>query len=460
MVHTMAPTVAVLYLRLSVDKRSDEQGVTRQREDCLDLIQRRGWSPGAEYIDNDTSASGKVVRPGFVALLDAINAGQVGRVVAWNLDRIVRTTRDRLDLVDACQRHGAVVALVRGTDLDPSTPGGRLHLAILQEVAQHELDTRHDRQTRAMRQLAESGRPWVANRPFGYEPDGMTIVEAEADLLRDAYAAVTTGESMYGIAQVWNKAGVPTTFGNKWTAASVRQVLANPRYGGLRAHNGEIVGKAAWSGVVDEETWRAAERVMKTPGRRKHHPVTGRRWLLSGLALCGRCGGTMTSGLTRHGMRTYRCRQFHVSRSGQQLDAFVERIVVGRLNRPDGRSLLVPAPEEGPDLSGEAVTLRGRLDMMAAEFGADPLVPASEYRSMRQPVADRLAEVERLLAAEGPVPDVAGFDEAADAATWWAGLSLGRRRAVVDKLIRVVVLPAVRGRHGFDPESVRIEWIS
>jgi DNA invertase Pin-like site-specific DNA recombinase len=459
-VHIMPEGVnAALYLRLSVDKRSDEQGVARQRADCLDLLRRRGWAAGAEFVDNDTSASGKVVRPGFVALLDAINAGRVRRVVAWNLDRIVRTTRDRLDLVDACQRHGAVVALVRGTDLDPSTPGGRLHLAILQEVAQHELDTRHDRQTRAMRQLAESGRPWTANRPFGYQRDGVTQVKAEADLLCAAYQAVAAGESMYGIARQWNEAGVPTTFGNTWSAASVRQVLVNPRYGGLRAHNGEIVGKAAWKGVVDEETWRAAERVMKAPGRRRHHPVPGRRYLLSGLALCGRCGDTMTSGLTHHGTRTYRCRRFHLSRAGEPIDRFVERTLLARLSRPDWRALLMPATEEGPDLSGEAVRLRDRLDMMATEFGADPSMTAAEYRAMRQPVVERLTELERQLASERPSLGLTGLDEAVDATEWWAGLSLDLRRAVVARSMTVTVHPAVRGRHSFDPSLIQIEWI-
>jgi DNA invertase Pin-like site-specific DNA recombinase len=456
----MSAVVAAVYLRLSVDKRSDEQGITRQREDCTALVRQRGWTPGPEYIDNDTSANGKVVRPGFVALLEAIAAGRVRHVVAWNLDRIVRTTRDRLDLVDACQRHGAVVALVRGTDLDPSTPGGRLHLAILQEVAQHELDTRHDRQTRAMQQLAESGRPWTANRPFGYQRDGVTQVKAEADLIRAAYQAVTAGESMYGIAKQWNKAGVPTTFGNTWSAASVRQVLVNPRYGGLRAHNGEIVGKATWKGVVDEEAWRTAERVMKAPGRRKHHPVPGRRYLLSGIALCGRCGETMTSGLTHHGTRTYRCRRFHLSRAGEPIDRFVERTLLDRLEAPGGRELLIPPTKGGPDLSGEAVRLRDRLDMMAAEFGADASMSAAEYRAMRRPVVERLTELERQLSVEGPPsPGLARLDEAVNVWVWWAELSLDLRRAVVTALMTVTVHPAVRGRRGFDPSLIQIEWI-
>jgi len=456
--YTMAPTVAALYLRLSVDRRGDELGVSRQREDCLDLISRRGWTLGPEFTDNDTSASGKVPRPGFASLLDAIRAGRVKRVVAWNLDRVVRTTRDRLDLVDACQRTGAMVALVRGTDLDPGTPGGRLHLAILQEVAQHELDVRHDRQVRAFRQRAEKGLPWGPNRPFGYERDGVTIRESEAQLVRDAYRAVLAGETMYGIAQRWNDAGIHTTFGKTWSAASVRQMLIRPRYAGLRAHRGEIVAQGTWKGLVDEEMWRAAVRVMKAPGRRRPHPVAGRRYLLSGLAVCGRCGELMTSGLTHHGKRTYRCRRFDLSRDGDSLDAFIERVVVARMSRPDGRELLAPQQEEGPDLAVKAAVLRQRLEIIASEFGSDLTMSPAEYRAMREPILEQLAEVEEQLANRGPSPDLAALDAAPDVETWWGELSLGLRRAVVNRLMQVTVLPAVRGRKGFDPASVRIEW--
>jgi site-specific DNA recombinase len=458
----MPPVVtSAIYLRLSVDKRSDEQGVTRQREDCAALIRQRGWTPGPEFTDNDTSANGKTARPGFKALLDAIATGQVRHVVAWNLDRIVRTTRDRLDLVDACQRHGAVVALVRGTDLDPSTPGGRLHLAILQEVAQHELDARHDRQTRAMRQLAESGKPWTANRPFGYHRDGITILEAEAKLLREAYQAVTAGESMYGVAKAWNKQGIPTTFGNTWTAASVRQVLVNPRYGGLRAHNGTIVGQAAWPGVVDEAVWRAAERVIKATGRRKHHPVPGRRYLLSGIALCGLCGDTLTSGLTRHGVRTYRCRRMHLSRAGEPVDELVNGLVIRRMSLPDARSLMTP-PVDVPDLSGEASTLRGALEFMAEEFGAEIGTPGgitpAEYRAMRQPKLERLEAIEKQMANAVRAPTIAQLAAAVDVDAAWAGLSLDMRRAVVDALMTVTVQPARRGSRGFNPTLIDITW--
>jgi hypothetical protein len=40
----------------------------------------------------------------------------------------------------------------------------------------------------------------------------------------------------------------------------------------------------------------------------------------------------------------------------------------------------------------------------------------------------------------------------------WRDLDVAARQAVVDALMRVVVLPGKPGRLPFDPETVRIEW--
>jgi site-specific DNA recombinase len=61
---------------------------------------------------------------------------------------------------------------------------------------------------------------------------------------------------------------------------------------------------------------------------------------------------------------------------------------------------------------------------------------------------------------------LAGVADAADPAKVWAGLDLSRKRAIVDVLIDVVILPARKGRRPgwragetyFDPDSVEIVW--
>src|SRR4051812_46786376 len=96
---------ASVYVRLSQDRGGDGLGVDRQRDDCLALVRQRGWTLAREpFVDNDRSAAAGKVREQFQALLDIIRAGAVDAVVAWALDRLCRNARDRLDLIEACQR--------------------------------------------------------------------------------------------------------------------------------------------------------------------------------------------------------------------------------------------------------------------------------------------------------------------------------------------------------------------
>ena len=387
----MGTTRAAVYLRISEDKTGEEAGVTRQREDVTTLLRARGWTPGPEFADNDTSAAGKVTRPGFLALLAAIDRGEVHAVVAWTLDRLVRNPRDRLALVEACQRRGVVIALVRGSDMDPTTPAGRLTLGILGEVAAHEIDVKGDRQRRAAEQRAAAGKPWCSRRPFGYEPGGMVVRETEAAHLRAAYDAVLAGGSVRGIAADWNAAGVPTSTGGRWHGATVHQLLRNARYAAIRTRGRdaalEEVGPAAWPAIVTEDVWRSAVAVLTDPARRVG-AGRERKYLGTGLYLCGVCGEPVGSHVaTSTGRRGYRCKGRggngtggHVSRAGDPVDDYVTAVVVGRLSQPDALDLL--ADDTRPDagaLRTEAMALRGRLDALAAEF-ADGELTASQLR--------------------------------------------------------------------------------
>jgi site-specific DNA recombinase len=80
-------------------------------------------------------------------------------------------------------------------------------------------------------------------------------------------------------------------------------------------------------------------------------------------------------------------------------------------------------------------------------------------RAQREAVTAQLAAMTR-----GSV--LAGVADAADPAKVWAGLDLSRKRAIVDVLINVVILPAHKGRRPgwragetyFDPDTISITW--
>jgi site-specific DNA recombinase len=454
-------TAAIAYYRISLDQTGEGAGVARQQQDARALAEMRGWQVTDEIIENDTSAAGRKARPGFERLLTAAETGQVKVVIAWALDRLTRNRRDTVRLIEACQQHGMTIALVRGSDMDMSTPAGRMTADILAAVARGEIETKSDRHKRALQQAAEQGRRVSGRRPFGYEDDGVTIREPEALAVRDAYQSLLDGVSLGRIARRWNAAGLYTPQGsNLWTGPTVGTCLRKPRNAGLRAHNGDIIGEAQWPALVDRETWIAALAIMKDPNRLSPR---GRQRMLTGAALCGVCEGPIHA----HGnMRrpVYRCATTtgHFSRKAEPVDEYVSEVMIARLSRPDAAQIFTTQPE-GPstaELIRQAEQLRTRLDGLAEAY-ADGTITASQLRKGSDKLRTALADVEGLLADFRGLPKaVRAVATAEDVREAWDALDGDSRREIIRALAVVYIDPPGQGARGFDPATVRIVWRS
>lgn len=69
-----------------------------------------------------------------------------------------------------------------------------------------------------------------------------------------------------------------------------------------------------------------------------------------------------------------------------------------------------------------------------------------------------LEAVQTRLADAGRVSVLGELLAAGDVRAVWDGLDLDRRRAVVDALLTVTLLPPGRGARRLDPETVRLDW--
>lgn len=452
---------AHVYLRISQDRAGLQLGVDRQREDCERRARERGWTVTATHTDNDQSATTGRRRPGFEALLAALDTGDAEVVVAWSLDRLQRNRRDELRLYELCRDRGATLSLVNGADLDFSTAAGRFVADSLGSVARLEVEMKSDRQRLAADQAAKAGKRLGGRRPFGYDQDGVTVRKVEARAVVDGYNALLAGESLSGIAREWTARGLTTGQGGTWSHDTVREALRNPRYAGQRAHRGEVVATAVWPALVPEETWAAARALLDDPSRRIA-PRAG-RYLLSGIARCGVCGATVhAGGRARSGKPGYRCSasQGHFARMAEPVEGYVARVVVARLSRPDVADLLTGG--ERPDvaeLRAEALAARTRLDDVAAEF-ADGSLTASQLRTITARLRERVARADAALADAGRVEVLGSLVSAEDVQAVWDGLSIDRRRAVVALLMQVTLHPPGRGVRTFRPGSVGIAWRS
>jgi DNA invertase Pin-like site-specific DNA recombinase len=453
-------TRAAVYLRQSLDRTGDGAAVDRQRPGCLRVCADRGWEP-VEYVDNDKSASSGKVRPAYVRMLADVSAGRIGAVVAWDLDRLHRRPVELEHFINLADLHRIELATVTGQH-DLSTTSGRLTARIMGNVAKHEIEHKSERQRNANAQRAAKGLPPIGPRALGYEADGVTVRELEAAAVRAGFDAILAGGSLRTLAREWNAAGLTTSHGGEWRPDSVRYVMTNPRYAGLRASRTgrawTVIGPGTWPALVGEETFRAVADLLSNPDRRTT-PDTRRRYFLSGLALCGVCGAPCNTGGTQHGKRTLKCSvSRHLSRAAEPIEELVTEVIVARLSRPDAAELLVDSdrPDTGA-LRGDVMALRARLAQLAGLL-ADGVLTETSVREASARLRCEVAEIEAQMADAGRADVLGPLITAEDVATAWDGLDVDRRRAVVQTLMTVTLLSPGKGRRTFDAASVEVDW--
>jgi site-specific DNA recombinase len=458
---------AAVYCRISQDREGAGLGVERQRSDCEALAAKLRWPIVAVHTDNDASAYTGKARPGYRALLDDIETGRANAVLVWHTDRLHRSPRELEHYVDLCETHKVVTQTVKAGELDLATPSGRAVARTLGAWSRFEVEHKSERTRRAQLQAAQAGKWLGGARPFGWQmhSDGsVTVDRREAREIRNAAKVILAGSSLGSVVADLNARGVTTSTGGRWNYTSLRQVLSRARNAGLSEFKGEVVGQSTFPPLLTEDTWRAVVGLLADPSRRRSQSNRV-RWLLAGLAECV-CGERVRSatagGPHARPLRTvYRCRARgpgHIARSAEPVDELVAKVVIERLSRPDARDLLTA--DDRPDMEAlrvEAMALRTRLGEAADSFSAGDIT-RSQLELITSRVQSALGDVEARMAA-GSRRSVLAPIVGADVRAAWERLSIEQRRAVVDALMVVRLLPVDRGtKRVFHPETVRIEW--
>ncbi|NJP28079.1 recombinase family protein [Microbispora sp. SCL1-1] len=490
---TPTPRDYVLYLR----KSKGRAGIARQRRDATTHCERLGGRIVAEFVDTDRTAFAKVgagpsQRDDYQAMLDFLRADTrplpLG-VLAWHADRLHRDPSEAETFLTVCASGHHPVETARSGNYDLTTPTGRKRFRTDVVDAAYEVDHMIERIESMKVEAAREGRWLGGRRPFGYEADGVTVRPAEAAAADQAADQALGGRTLNSIAKEWNASGITTSTGGKWTEVTLRRMLLRPRNAGIMEHRGEEIGRAEWPAIIEETKWRALRALLTDPARRTS-PGNARRWLGSGQFECGICeelgerdqhGRPVTviagtSGMGGKGDRAsvpaYRCSEHkasHVIRNAEHLDKYVSMVAVEWLSQPGAVELFTTSGED-PTAHARAVereTLRAR-EREAAQMFAAGQITGAQLAEMNATWAARRFELDAADAATARRSALDPFRNG-DARQVWEGLDVDRRRAVIAEIMRVVVLPAKRGKpkgwtpeHGkkwgyFDPASIRIE---
>lgn len=438
---------ADLYLRISDDPTGQMAGVQRQELECKLLAESMSLDIRHVWTDNDISATTGRLRPGFEGLLQA----KPPAIIVWHTDRLVRVTRDLERVIEL----GVNVYAVTASHLDLSTPAGRAVARTITAWATYEGEQKALRQKAAHRQRVGQGRPWWSNRPFGYELDG-SLRPVEAEALREAYGSLLGGVPLSRLAARLNEQGLLTNQGHAWRGPTLRPVLLNARNAGIIEYDGTEVGKGSWEPIVSDDTYRATVRLLNSDSR-KRGGGGPRRFLLTGVALCGSCGEVVRI-RSRKGYRVYGCDNACLTHRAQWLEEYISSIAVARLEMPDASTLLGADDSTAEAVRAELVETRARLDELTEDY-ADRVIDRARFRWASERLQGAIQGLEERLGTLTGASPLEGLTGPSVASQRWPALSVDQQRAVVLALFQsIVLLPRGRGVRAMSPEHVRLEW--
>jgi site-specific DNA recombinase len=458
---------AAVYARISSDDGT-ALGVKRQVLDCRQLAAQLGWTVAEEYVDNDVSAFDGKRRPAFEQMVSDLVDGHRDAVLVYHPDRLSRRPIELEQFVQqltvAGVRH---VRFVSGGAVDLGDGGGLTLLRIQSVLAAEESQAKSRRVKRKLDEVAAAGLPHGGPlRPFGFEADKITHRPAEAEVMRALAARFLAGESMRSLTVWLGEENVQTCTGAPWGTTTVKRMLTAPRTAGLRTHRGEVVGPAVWAPIISpQDRNRLLARLAQQRASGRRPP---RRYLLSGLLRCGKCGKRLLSA-ARVDRRRYVCVPGPDQRgcggvmvTALPVEELVAAAVLFRLDTPElQRSMAgqAAADDQAALLAEQIAEDRQQSAELAEAYGAK-LISMSEWLTARKPIEARIDNAERRLARRTRNDALVGLvGNGERLRTQWEGLNLTRQAAIIAAVVDHVVIAATgpTGRR-FDTGRVQPVW--
>ena len=282
---------AALYIRVSTLEQAQEgYSVGEQKERLIAYCKAKDWLIADIYVDGGYTGS-NLNRPGIQKLM--AETDKFDLVLVYKLDRLSRSQRDTLYLIEEVFRPKGVDFISMQESFDTSTPFGKAMIGLLAVFAQLEREqikerTWMGRVARAKTGLHHGG----GNIPIGYEyEDGKLIVNPyEAEQVRKIYEWYLAGASLKAITDRLQAQGYTNKYSSYNSWSSVRNILGNETYTGM-LHFGDIIVEDAHEAIISKEQFDATQILRGKRSEKYGSNSFQSKHLLTGLIFCGHCGG-------------------------------------------------------------------------------------------------------------------------------------------------------------------------
>ena len=340
--------ITPLYERLSRDDelQGESNSISHQKQ-MLEEFARRNNLPNPRHFTDDGVSGTRFDRPGFLAMMEEVEAGRVEAIVIKDMSRLGRDYLKVGQVMEILRQRGVrLIAINDGVDSlkgdDDFTPFRN----IMNEF--YARDT--SRKIRSVfKSKGMSGRHLTGTVIYGYlwdeKREHWLVDEEAAAVVRHIFALAMEGYGPYQIATKLSeeKIEMPAvhlarygegvnknkTFADiyRWSASTVVEILKKREYLGhtvnfkTRKHfkdkKSHYVDESEWTifentheAIIDQETFDNVQRIR---GNARRYPDGfGEAHPLTGLLYCADCGGKMYVHRTYNGKRIpqYTCGQY------------------------------------------------------------------------------------------------------------------------------------------------------
>ena len=215
------------YTRVSTVDQADNTSLEDQKTRILSY----GVAMGHEVVQCFSEiASGKQAgnRPEFQAAIALLKSGEADGLIVAKLDRLGRNVADLLKLVDEVIAPLGKSLVILDSQIDTSSPQGRMVLTMLGAMAEMERAVIRERVERGRQAKADKGGYAFGAPPIGKKAvDGELVPdEAEQETIALIHRHRKSGKSPQRIADFLNAQSIPTKRGGVWHHSTVRKVLS------------------------------------------------------------------------------------------------------------------------------------------------------------------------------------------------------------------------------------------
>lgn len=290
-----------LYSRVSTAEQAKEgYSIGEQEERLTSYCKSRGWT-GFKHFTDAGYSGGNMNRPALQEMIRDIKHGNINRVIVYKLDRLSRSQKDTLELLEDIFLPNNVDFISMCENFDTSSPFGKAMIGMFSVFAQLEREQIRERMSLGKEARAKDGKWHGSTPPIGYDyKNGQLIInEFESMQIKEIFNMYQCGHGCTDIANTLNNKKWFHKYG-KWSRQRIKYILTNAIYAGSITHNGQVF-KGEHPPIIDEKTFNRVSALAS----KEHNKHYVKRTYLSSKLRCVKCGKMYQSSNTMSGGKRY-----------------------------------------------------------------------------------------------------------------------------------------------------------